>query len=140
MRRLPRELRWGVAEQLLCEYATVQLSVLHIEPASVNKFTPTSRVWARFVLFEGVKYLESLSNICDGGKGEVELKTSQRIVDTLYVCQDHLGILEVIIANSVEVPKIAPRPGVWWTSFKTPNCPLKAQSDVCSLTKTCTDL
>lgn len=133
LRRLPPELRWRIAEQLLREYATARLSVFKsVDDGRAVEFSISAKVWARFVFVEGVRYITSLLNVPSSDEDLVYVPIPQRAIDTLYVCEDQLGIRQVVFANSEETQRFSERPGVWWRSCKVSNTThlFKAHTDV----------
>lgn len=122
IRHLPPELREDIAEQLLREYATVILGALHpVDKARHIEFSISSDVWARFALVEGVKYVTSLSNTPSSDAIRIlALKSQKYAIDTLYLCEDHLGVLQVVLSNGNKTQNTTQRPGVWWRSAKIP--------------------
>lgn len=135
-RRLPAELRRGIAEQLLPEYATARLSALQfVDCGEVVEISISSKVWARFVFVEGVRYIASLSNEPSSGGKLIHIPTPQRILDTLYLCEDHLGVRRVVLANCEEAERSSECAGVWWRSYEIPSTVrlLEAHTDVSSI-------
>lgn len=138
LRRLPAELRWGIAEQLLPEYATAILSALQpVGDGHAVELSISAKVWARSVFVEGVQYIASLSNDPSSGGELIYTPTPQQILDTFYVCEDHLGIRRVVLANCEETKRMSKCSGVWWRSYKVPSTVrlLEAHTDVSSISR-----
>lgn len=136
LRRLPAELRWAIAEQLLPEYATARLTALpSVDHGDVVEISISAKVWARFVFVEGVRYIASLSNEPSSGGELIYTPTPQRILDALYLCEDHLGVRRVVLANCEETERTSECSGVWWRSYKVPTTVrlLEAHTDVSSI-------
>lgn len=129
---LPPELRLQIAEQMLREYCVARLSALPpLDNSREHEISISVKVWARFVVFEGVSYIASLSNcqVYDTDR-LVHNPTPQQADYSIYLRQDHLGILQVIL-NPFEKPLVSSkRRGTWWTSFRTKTNCLKARTDV----------
>lgn len=134
LRGLAPELRYWIAEQLLREYATARLSILRPSDHNhLHNFSTSTAVWARPVRFEGMTYIASLSNERVDGQTQqlIYAPAAQRDIDTVYLCEDHLGILQVIFGNSRQTPKITQRLDVWWRSLQLPSdCLLQGKTDV----------
>lgn len=138
LHRLPCELKWDIAKHLLREYATTRLLVFlrSTHGSHVDDFSISAEVWARHVLVEGVRYIASLSNVKTSDRDRpIRRPATQSSIDTIYLCEDHLGLRQVILACSTEALRIAKRPGVWWRSYRVPTAVnmLKAHTDVSSM-------
>lgn len=135
IRRLPAELKREIAEQLLREYATARLSALRsVGGGHAAEFSISTKVWARFVFVEGVRYITSLSNTPGSDEDLVHVPVSEREIDALYLREDHLGVRQVVLASSKETQRITERRGGWWRSYRVPNTVrlLRALTDVSS--------
>lgn len=139
LRGIPIELRQQIAGQLLCEYSTAKLNALQLPNADyIQKFSVHQRIWAHFVRFEGTAYIASLSNIPNDKHQLIYDHHIQQAVDTIYVREDHLGIIEVIFASSREILAICEHPDVWWRLIRLPRISyiLEGQTDVSFITFT----
>lgn len=136
LRGLAPELRCGIAEHLLREYSTASLSVLPLNNDNhLLEFNTSTEVWARIVSIEGVTYIASLSNTQTSDKDQLlYTPIPWRAVDTIYMGENYLGIVQVVFANSEETRIISQSPGIWWRLIRVPStdCVLKVQTDVSS--------
>lgn len=133
LRILPVELRWKIAEHLLREYSTARVSAL--QPTEQTQTISISKaIWARFVAFEGITYVASLSNSRRDDKDQlIHTPTPQHADHDIYLCQDHLGILQVVFSHSEKPLTVSERRTAWWSSFRASTDCLKARMDVSPL-------
>ena len=99
----------------------------------------TTRVWARFVSFEGQRYISSLTNVRCPRAGELDSSLelvfdphSSGPVGFVSLGQDHLGVRELLFSAS-DPPAIEERQGVWWGTIPLPDTDdemLMMQTDV----------
>lgn len=107
---------------ILCGLAFSETRSWHVAPSHISFST---KVWARFTLFEGRSYVLSLTN-----EQPAEHGTGVRLVldpesahpsTAMFVAEDHLGAREVLFAPSSESPTVKGRPieehhNTWWRS------------------------
>ncbi|SPO00879.1 uncharacterized protein DNG_03627 [Cephalotrichum gorgonifer] len=121
MSHMPEELCLMVAEHLLRECAVVTCQELtsysHGPESSVDL---SLDVYVTYVKFEGIPYLQTLSNTppsADGGKAGLVFEPGDgQVVRKIYIGYDHLGVRSIQFATSDdELPPSPPlTDGVWW--------------------------
>lgn len=139
---LPQEIRLQVAKHLLqgtalYRYATVRTSN-HARPKRTGQHCSShihlvSTIWANFTKFEGVQYISSLSNVRDEDHAEaIFTPCSSKLVDTLYIAENYLGVLQILFCNSIQTPAIESSETCWWRIVRVSeqNTMLVAQTDV----------
>ncbi|RSL91352.1 hypothetical protein CEP51_000295 [Fusarium floridanum] len=110
---LPPEVRANIAQNLLSEYATarnMQLSHLSDSTTLVKVSTP---IEMSYVTFEGVTYVDNLTNKTEVANDWVRPKV-------LYIASDHRGIRKLIFCSSDESPKVNSGPDLWWQTLPLP--------------------
>lgn len=96
-------------------------------------FDPARKVRARYVEFEGIEYIASLTNHpVDHSSVLIHDPDAHNItVDTLCMAEDYLGLRRVFFASSPAVPTVESPPGLWWTTISLcGRFTLEAQTDV----------
>ncbi|TQN70739.1 hypothetical protein CSHISOI_04722 [Colletotrichum shisoi] len=105
-----------------------------IESRSSSRICISAEIWARFIDFEGVRYISSLSNSPDDGHTESIFAPSTdtaQAVDSIYVAENYLGAMQVLFCNSSTVPVVERRQRLWWRIIQLQGrCPvLVVQTD-----------
>lgn len=111
---------------ILCGLAFWETRSRYITPSHVSFST---KVWVRFTLFEGLRYILSLTNEQTtehdiGVRLAVDPELAQ--LDTaMFLAEDHLGVREVLFTPSSQTPTIGERPikerqNIWWRSVVVP--------------------
>jgi hypothetical protein len=99
-----------------------------------HRFNISSPVWARYVEFEGVRYVAHLTNEPYDQLGSFTLlytPTRSGRPDRCYVAQDYLGIREVLFVSSSAMPAVQRDVNVWWKRLKVhPDSFFEAITDV----------
>ncbi|KAJ3462347.1 hypothetical protein MRS44_007133 [Fusarium solani] len=107
---LPPEVRANVAQHLLPEYAAARNISLGRLSDSRSLVKVTTPIEASYVTFEGVPYLDTLTN-------KTELPNNWVPPRVLYVAYERLGIRKLIFSSSNDSPKVNSVPGVWWETL-----------------------
>ncbi|VUC27985.1 unnamed protein product [Clonostachys rosea] len=116
---LPWELGAQITKYCIHEYAVAHILSRLGKDAS-RTFNPQNNVWAKYVNFEGVRYIHSLFNEDDEefdktGKKELVFDAGRgQLVDAIFINRTSLGIQDIIFGNSSERPLVSQQPGVWW--------------------------
>ncbi|KAF3760074.1 hypothetical protein M406DRAFT_233854, partial [Cryphonectria parasitica EP155] len=104
---LPTELRRNVARYLVPEYAVARLSTLNdqVDLNSFMAFAPSGEVWAGNIRYEGVRYISSLSNRRISIEDRLVYRpVPGQLIDTVYTCLNHLGVVQVVFGQSRHPP------------------------------------
>lgn len=121
--RMPEELCYMVAENLIRECAIISFQELtsqfYVFPLEVDL---SRDVYATYVSFEGIQYVQSLQNNPHpdrGGDNPKELLFDANQGDELrniYIAYDHLGVRSVLMETSESPsPRSVPATrGMWW--------------------------
>lgn len=125
---LPVELCNQIARYCLRQFAIVYAQAsLEKTPHSVTtKVSTLGKIWARYTIFEGVKYIASLSNEkpdTDGIDVALIHDTDTIHVSTcIYIAEDHLGIRHIVLVPSSETPIFQTVVnGIWWRKLEIPS-------------------
>ncbi|KAI0476288.1 hypothetical protein GGR56DRAFT_641994 [Xylariaceae sp. FL0804] len=114
--QVPLELRTEVSRHLLPEYAACYLAAICRRREVDAVVDLSAPVCVRYMAFEGIRYVASLVNRSgDDRKAAARTDSSQPI--TVFICEDHLGIREVVLSRSPQAPQVHARPGVWWRTL-----------------------
>lgn len=99
-----------IAEHLLVEYAAVKAWAMWPTPRLCNtpttKISLAAKIWARYMTFEGVRYISSLANQPVDGDEEIFAPDPERHVDTFYVARNQLGIRHLLFGHSDQAPPL----------------------------------
>ncbi|KAI0161801.1 hypothetical protein GGR52DRAFT_561172 [Hypoxylon sp. FL1284] len=126
--KLPRyvafEIRQMIAEHLLCEYAASKAALCWLgpqqQPTKVS-LDASTKIWARYTEFEGVRYVSDLSNKPGEEYELVFVPDLARPVKCIYMSEDHLGIRQVYFSSSMETPRTSRSFNVWWMTLRRPS-------------------
>lgn len=132
--RLPPELCDYIAQYSLRSFAVRAVAWESLRVPGRISFS--TKVWARYALFEGVRYISSLTN-----KQPTEYDPKVKLAfepmssptdTTIFLAENHLGVRELLFASSSKVPAIEEHPNIWWRSIVVPssNPELESQVDV----------
>lgn len=122
---LPLELRMQIATYYLQD-TFLQRYVMTYAPALLNNLkshghlsTSPLRVsvdiWAHFIYFEGIRYISSLSNSHDDYHTEsFSTPCPSKPINSIYIAENHLGVMQVIFGTSIQVPLVNTRQDCWW--------------------------
>lgn len=138
MAGVPAELRYMVAEHLVRECAVISCQELtSLSHGSGAEVDLSRDVYATYVSFEGIHYVQSLDNNPrpSGGKAQLLFDSKQgHPLRNIYVAYDHLGIRDVYVETSENPlpPSVPATRGMWWRSLYKGHLPraLTAKSDV----------
>ncbi|KAL2174926.1 uncharacterized protein P884DRAFT_207934 [Thermothelomyces heterothallicus CBS 202.75] len=123
--RLPPELCYHIAQYCLRPFAVLRAVALWESSRAPSRISFSTKVWARYTLFEGVRYISFLTN-----KQPTEHDPKVKLVfepmsgptdTTIFLGEDHLGVRELLSASSSETPTIKERPNIWWRSVAIPS-------------------
>ena len=91
----------------------------------------STKVWVQYTLFEGVRYIQSLTNEQPPDDGTAfELVHDSSSVVAVFFAEDHLGVRDLLFTSSSEKPAIKEQSNVWWRSFKSPDGMVEAKTNV----------
>ncbi|KAI8963384.1 hypothetical protein F5Y11DRAFT_319646 [Daldinia sp. FL1419] len=110
---LPTELRNEIARYLVREYSVTKAikNWLTFQVPIDICIDISIRIWVRYVEFEGVKYIATLTNgPCTNGT----LLITYSEVNDIYILEDHLGIRQIHFIFPAHIPLI---PGTWWRTL-----------------------
>lgn len=120
--RLPLELCLQVAQYCLADSKfaadfSISLARNLLRTPFSGRVNITLPVWARYITFEGVKYIAYLTN----KRPEEDCQDISRICEPgldrlFFIAQDHLGVREIISSRNVEC--IPERQGLWWRTIR----------------------
>lgn len=118
---LPQELRLDIAKHLLQGPVLHRYAVACAHTLVKNTECGTSHIrvsagiWAKFADFEGVRYISSVSNMRDECHTEpLFTPCPSQPVDTVYIAENYLGVVQVLFCNSAQEPTVEKRQGLWW--------------------------
>ncbi|KAI8959431.1 hypothetical protein F5Y11DRAFT_368065 [Daldinia sp. FL1419] len=122
---LPMELRNEIAQYLLREYSITRAAKNWLTfrvPIDIYVDIST-KIWARYIEFEGIKYLATLSNKpCDDGILLIGNSISE--IHNIYISEDHLGIRQIYFTYPTHA-SITPSSGIWWRTLPRPYSDVK---------------
>jgi len=109
---LPPELRREISYYLLQEYAvTSTRAFLNRHKVFSISATSLPRTIEHHVEFEGQMYLSNLTIDEDRTK-------ALEVTKVVYVAEDHRGIQKIVCSTSMDTPKVAYTPGIWWKALE----------------------
>ena len=120
--RLPVELCHRVGHYCAREYVlrSVQTFASRIGK-KVCKVDMARKIWARYVDYEGIRYIATLTNY-ECGELIFDPETSPPGgVHTVYIGKDHLGVRQLVFNESDQAPLIDECPGLWWVPLPMPD-------------------
>ncbi|OTB05541.1 hypothetical protein M426DRAFT_319811 [Hypoxylon sp. CI-4A] len=119
---LPNELRSEIAQHLLREYAIMNARSFWTTGGSTNTLLDLElTIWVRYVEFEGIKYISSITNHPDPNAHDILFNPNPAFqIDNIFISEDHLGIRQVYFRPTGQTPRLAPSPGVWWKTLVRP--------------------
>ena len=142
---LPLELCDNIARYCVRPYA----AMIHVGPPPPGSTCPplassqielSAKVWARYVRFEGLRYVSFLTNqqpsTTDESEFELVFDPSSDSMDTVYFAENHLGVRELLFTSESEMPTIPERSDIWWRPVILPGLAARTftmQTDVRSL-------
>ncbi|TQN73717.1 hypothetical protein CSHISOI_01677, partial [Colletotrichum shisoi] len=119
--RLPPEIYSDIAARTFEHHIERSLTVWYADERraemrrKVSRVAMSKKIYARTVDFEGVQYISRLTNTAAGGLDVMVFDPISRTpADRLYVASDHLGIRQLLFANSLFDYAIKQEPDVWW--------------------------
>ncbi|KAK2030810.1 hypothetical protein LX32DRAFT_637868 [Colletotrichum zoysiae] len=118
---LPQELRLQVAAHLLRgtalhRYAVAYANTLQRNKGSGDPFIRLSaEIWARYIDFEGVRYIASLANSSDDHHTEYIFRPDPtQNIASIYIAENFLGITQILFFTALPVPVVEKRQDLWW--------------------------
>ncbi|KAF5251217.1 hypothetical protein FANTH_3652 [Fusarium anthophilum] len=135
--RLPREVCDNIAQYCLQDRAVRVLRDLWLrkdrpEPGPISITMDGNSLWARYVDFEGIRYIESLSHHPLGGdESQIVSDPDPNCNVNIFIGHNYLGVTEIIVTYNSEIPLVKAEPGKWWTIFTPSRMPfhMKARFD-----------
>lgn len=119
--RLPLETRLEIAELLQGNdlHRLVMAPRIHtlLEGVQSDTFqvTMSAEIWARFVSFEGIRYISSLSNSRgDHHSQSIYSPDPSEDVNVVYVAETQLGVTQIVFSNSSRASVFEDGNGHWW--------------------------
>lgn len=137
--QLPKELRLQIAKHLLQGPALHQYVIACTDTLPENKECGESRIrlsaeiWARFIDFEGLRYISSLSNTHGNYHTEsIFTPDPTQTVTSIYIAENFLGVTQVLFSTAAQAPAVEERQGLWWRIIPLTRCEtvLATQTDV----------
>ncbi|KAF9779367.1 hypothetical protein IL306_001912 [Fusarium sp. DS 682] len=88
-------------------------------------------VWAQYVHYEGIRYVQSFSYDSLGGDEEIVLRRNTKKPLNFFICHNGLGVHRFVVTEGEEKPKTEQDEGHWWTMYVQQNRPfyLKGRFD-----------
>jgi hypothetical protein len=112
--RLPLELCDHIAQNCLRVFAVLRAFASWESTLVPGPLSFSAKVWARYTLFEGVRYISSLTNDQpakdDPGFGLVFEPMPNLDGNTIYLAEDHLGVRALLCTSSSKTPTVKERP------------------------------
>lgn len=136
---LPLEIRLEIAEHLPGSdlHRLVMAPAVRVLPKCFQERTfhvsMSEEIWARFVSFEGIQYISSLSNSRDDHHSEsIFAPDPSRSVKFMHIARSQLGITQVMFAGSSQDAVFEDGQGQWWeyVELAKPNPMLVIKTDV----------
>ncbi|KAH6856152.1 hypothetical protein B0I37DRAFT_366685 [Chaetomium sp. MPI-CAGE-AT-0009] len=131
---LPPELCYHVAKYCLRPFAVLRAVASWGISRAPTYISFSTKVWARYTMFEGVRYISLLTNEQPTQNDHrVRLAfepTSSPADSTMFLAEDHLGVREVLSASSSEIPTTEERRNIWWRSVNIPSSDTDVESQV----------
>ncbi|KAL2017478.1 hypothetical protein VTK56DRAFT_2074 [Thermocarpiscus australiensis] len=132
--RLPLELCTYIAQYCLRSFAVIRAVASLESTLAPSCISFSSKVWARYTLFEGERYISSLTNeqpTNDDPRVKLVFESMPDQTDTtIFLAEDHLGVRELLFASSSKTPAIKERPTIWWRSVVVPSSDPELESQV----------
>jgi hypothetical protein len=87
-------------------------------------------IWGTDVVFEGIRYVNCLSNEQDGKDFRPVAIQREGILDAIYFASNHLGVVAIFFVETILSKQ--ERPGIWWSCLTASKKDylLKGYSDV----------
>ncbi|OHE90313.1 hypothetical protein CORC01_14386 [Colletotrichum orchidophilum] len=83
--------------------------------SSSSRICVSAEIWARFIDFEGIQYISSLSNSCDKHHMVSVFKPEPLLpIDSVYIGENYLGVMQVLFCSSTQTPAAKRRRDLWW--------------------------
>lgn len=118
LERLPRELRWQIADQVMPYYLTAAAYELRIEEPHDVQVDLALDIWASLVKVHGTTYISGLSNAredLDRRRAVLLHKASTHPpADAIYVAVDQWGVRRVAFGRADEPFSAEKQPDIWW--------------------------
>lgn len=118
---LPQELRFQIARHLLQgpilhRYAVeCTQTLLENQGSSSSRICLTDEIWARFIHFEGRRYISSLRNSRDDDHTEsIFTPDLTQPVDSVFIAENYLGVTQILFCSSFQAPSFKAHDGLWW--------------------------
>ncbi|KAF6840317.1 hypothetical protein CPLU01_01341 [Colletotrichum plurivorum] len=118
---LPLEIWLEIAEHLRgddlhrCVMAPSIHTLLKDAQTVSSQVSTSAEIWTRFVSFEGVRYISSLSNSRDEYHSQsIYAPDTSHDLDVLYIAQTPLGVTQLLFANSSQASDFGNGQGEWW--------------------------
>lgn len=126
---LPLELGDQVAQHCLREFAIVyQIISLDTSRSSDSLISNTTDIWVRYTVFEGVKYVASLTTHRPKGDVHAILLSTPELPSTLCITEDHLGIRDILFASSSDLGASRAQSDIWWRTPQSMSTKSQLQS------------
>ncbi|KAL2159726.1 hypothetical protein VTH06DRAFT_2295 [Thermothelomyces fergusii] len=131
---LPLELCDYIAQYCLRPFAVLRALASWENVRATSRISFSTKVWARYTLFEGVRYISSVTN-----EQASETDTGAKLVfdpgsgpndTTILVGEDHLGVRELLVLPSSKNRTVRERPNIWWRSVTVPRSDPELESQV----------
>ncbi|OBR03246.1 hypothetical protein CH63R_12373 [Colletotrichum higginsianum IMI 349063] len=118
---LPQELRFQIARHLLQgptlhRYAAeCTQTLLKYQGSGSSRICLSAEIWARFIHFEGGRYISSLRNSRDDDHTEsIFTPDLTQSIDSVFIAENYLGVTKILFCSSFQAPSIKARDGLWW--------------------------
>ncbi|KJZ80055.1 hypothetical protein HIM_00769 [Hirsutella minnesotensis 3608] len=72
------------------------------------------KLWCKYIVFEGRRYVSSLSNVGSQKHPELLFSPASQTADHLHIAEDHLGIVELTFCGLDGGPVHRETPDIWW--------------------------
>ncbi|WQF81014.1 hypothetical protein CDEST_06028 [Colletotrichum destructivum] len=115
------ELRFQIARHLLQgptlhRYAAeCTQTLLKYQRSGSSRICLSAEIWARFIHFEGGRYISSLRNSRDDDHTEsIFTPDLTQSIDSVFIAENYLGVTQILFCSSFQAPSIKARDGLWW--------------------------
>lgn len=108
--RLPLEVCNQIASECLRQFAITNVLVSLDMARSTMPVRISQTLMARYTVFEGVRYITSISKSMSSSDG---ISTASEALPTVFVAEDHLGI-RGFLEGADSASKVEACTGIWW--------------------------
>jgi hypothetical protein len=131
--RTPEVLR-GIGQYLVSHYVVREIESV-LRRASCTTFVLKGKVKVTFSLFQGRKYIASVSNVQEqqpGNSSALFVLDPGETAHVVHIAENHLGVIDLVVddlGHAFQAEQVA---GIWWRAIYTlcGRCFIMATNDV----------